>query len=79
MTDTPTQPPAPPPRTIPITTVPRRAILELVDTIPHDDPFADINEVVEGMKAAGYAKPIVAAAVAHQRFLERIYGSDEKP
>lgn len=78
-TSTPTTPPPPPQRQIRITEVPRAAVEELVATIPHDDSHADINDVVEGMKAAGYAEPIVAAAVAHQRFLERIYGSDGKP
>ena len=74
MTAKPTSPPAPPQRQIPIRSVSRAAVEELVATIPHDDPHADINDVVEGMKAAGYAKPIVAAAVAHQKLLSRMYG-----
>ena len=79
MTSSTTPSPPPPQRQIPIRSVSHRAIEELVAIIPHDDPHADINDVVEGMKAAGYAEPIMAAAVAHQRFLERIYGSDGKP
>ena len=40
---------------------------------PPFDPFADIRAVIADLKAGNYAPPLVAAAEAHARILEKIY------